>query len=212
MRKRPDATYTLCEIKDAWKAPTSSLPKPLTFSRHHGNRPAPKERRPRTWMISCEQFRELRHSAFLSQRACAEYLGVGLRTVQLWDKGKNRVPWSVVRLLRLVRLGDLGALDGAWAGWTINRNGLWSPSGKKYDPDGMAKWWMVSEQARFFRDAYDRGLFGGVGAVAPAVACEAVPLIEGQTQAEAIRVAVRVILDALPARRLAFDEGRSHEG
>jgi DNA-binding transcriptional regulator YiaG len=170
------------------------------------------KRSPRTWLISCEEFWELRHSAFLSQRACAEYLGVGLRTVQLWDKGKNRVPWPVVRLLRIIRLGDLGALDPTWTGWTINRNGLWSPTGKKYDPDGMAKWWLVSEQARFFRDAYDRGLFGGVGAPAPAVACAAVPLIEGDTQAEAIRVAVRVILDALPPRPLAFLEGKASEG
>jgi hypothetical protein len=124
-----------------------------------------------------------------------------LRTVQLWDKGKNRVPWSVVRLLRLLRLGDLGALDSAWQGWTVNRNGLWSPTGKRYDPDGMNKWWMVSEQARFFRDAYNRGLFGGAGAPAPAVACEAVPLIQDDHSAEAIRVAVRLILDALPSRQ-----------
>lgn len=188
----------------------------LIGSQHHrfscsGSRQVPyhlktpnKGRSPRTWLISCEEFRELRHSAFLTQKRCAEFLGVGLRTVQLWDQGKNRVPWSVVRLLRIVRLGDLGGLDDAWAGWTINRNGLWSPTGKKYDPDGMAKWWMVSEQARFFRDAYDRGLFGGVGAPAPAVACEAVPLIEDDQHREAVNVAVRVILDALPSRVTAL--------
>lgn len=205
MTKPADATYTLCEVEEAPTVPAVRRP----LYRHKKKN---AKRPPKTWLISCEEFRELRHSAFLSQKGCAEFLGVGLRTIQLWDTGKNRVPWSVVRLLRIVRLGDLGGLDASWTGWTINRNGLWSPTGKKYNPDGMSKWWLVSEQARFFRDAYDRGLFGGVGAQAPAVACDAVPLIESDTQADAIRVAVRLILDALPTRRLAFDEGQIDEG
>ncbi|WP_329743443.1 DUF3653 domain-containing protein [Dyella sp. A6] len=33
-----------------------------------------------------------------------------------------------------MRMGDLGALDDAWSGWTLNRNGLWSPEGKRYTP------------------------------------------------------------------------------
>jgi len=74
----------------------------------------------------------------------------------------------VVRLLRLRRLGDLGALEPAWAGWTLNRNGLWSPDGKQHRPDMMTAWWLVSEQARFWRADYDRRTLGGVGAQAPA--------------------------------------------
>ena len=46
-------------------------------------------------------------------------------------------------------------------------------------------------------------MFGGAGAPAPAVACEAVPLIQDHDQGEAVRMAVRVLLDALPTRLLA---------
>jgi hypothetical protein len=123
----------------------------------------------RTWRLSPDGFRALRHSCFLSRQACADFLGVSLRTVRHWDAGRCRVPWAVVRLLRFVRLGDLGALDAAWDGWTLNRNGLWSPDGKRYHQDTMRHWWITSEQARFWREDYDRrNPVGGVGASAPA--------------------------------------------
>jgi hypothetical protein len=38
-------------------------------------------------------------------------LGVSLWTVQHWDAGRCRVPWPVIQLLWLRRLGDVGALD-----------------------------------------------------------------------------------------------------
>jgi hypothetical protein len=141
----PSPIYTLCEIKDG---PT---------------KPA-KRRRVRLWYVSPDEFRELRHSCFLSRKACAEFLGVSLRTVRYWDAGRCRVPWSAVRLLRLTRLGDLGAMHDSWAGWIINRNGLFSPDGKHYPERFMRRWWLTCEQARFFREAYDRETLGGVGA------------------------------------------------
>jgi hypothetical protein len=51
-------------------------------------------------------------------------LGVSLRTVRYWDAGRNRVPWSAVRLLRLRRAGELGGLLDGWDGWTIWRDRL----------------------------------------------------------------------------------------
>lgn len=128
----------------------------------------PRARPRRVWRLSPDGFRELRHSCFLTPQACAKYLGVALRTVQHWDAGRCRVPWAVVRLLRFLRLGDLGALDDAWAGWTVNRNGLWSPDGKRYHQGTMRHWWITCEQARFWREDYDRRTLGGVGASAPA--------------------------------------------
>ena len=47
----------------------------------------PGTRRARPWYISPDGFRELRHSCFLSRKACAEYLGVSLRTVRYWNDG-----------------------------------------------------------------------------------------------------------------------------
>ncbi len=100
--------------------------------RSHGRTPRARPRR--VWRLAPEGFLELRRSCFLSRTACAEYLGVSVRTIRYWDAGRSRVPWSAVRLLRFVRMGDLGALDDAWSGWTLNRNGLWSPEGKRYTP------------------------------------------------------------------------------
>ena len=90
---------------------------------------------------------------------------MSLRTVRHWDAGRNRVPWSVVRLLRILRLGDLGALQGSWEGWIVNRNGLFSPDGRRFDPMLMTRWWLTQEQAGMFRRAYDEGrlLSAGVG-------------------------------------------------
>lgn len=129
----------------------------------------PRARPKRVWRLSPDGFRALRHSCFLSREACAKYLGVSLRTVRYWDAGRCRVPWAVVRLLRFVRLGDLGALDDAWDGWTLNRNGLWAPDGKRYHQGTMRRWWITSEQARWWREDYDRRTLGGVGAPAPAL-------------------------------------------
>jgi len=135
--------------------------------RSHGR--TQRARPQRVWRLSPDGFRALRHSCFMSREACAKYLGVSLRTVRYWDAGRCRVPWAVVRLLRFVRLGDLGALDDAWDGWTLNRNGLWSPDGKRYHQGTMRHWWITSEQARWWREDYDRRTLGGVGAPAPAL-------------------------------------------
>jgi hypothetical protein len=120
-------------------------------------RPRAGSRRPRCrlWLISPEGFRELRHSCLLSQRQAAAYLGVCLRTVRHWDSGRNRVPWSVVRLLRLLRAGELGGLCDEWQGWTINRLGLHAPDGRTFRERDMRLWWMTSEHAALFRARFE---------------------------------------------------------
>jgi hypothetical protein len=149
----------------------------------------------------------LRHSCFLNHKACAEFLGVSVRTVRYWDAGRSRVPWSVVKLLRLYRLGDLGVLHGAWSGWILNRNGLWSPDGKRHDPGMMTAWWLTCEQARWWRQDYDQRAARGVGAPAPArpqavtlqpEAVEAVSLASAVLLVP-IEVAIPANLPALPA-------------
>ena len=109
-------------------------------------------RRPRTWHVSPAGFRELRHACLLSRQACAAFLGVGVRTVYHWEAGRCRIPFSAVRLLRFVRLGDLGALCDDWAGWTLNRLGLHDPAGRTYRLDAMRAWWITCEQAQFWRE------------------------------------------------------------
>ncbi|MHB1059195.1 MAG: DUF3653 domain-containing protein [Rhodanobacter sp.] len=118
----------------------------------------------------------------LNRREAAAYLGVCVRTVRHWDSGRNRVPWSVVRLMRLRRMGDLGALCDEWDGWTINRLGLHAPAGRTYRERDMRQWWLTIEHAHLFREAYDRETLGGVGAQ-PLRARERVTLLPGAGEA-----------------------------
>jgi DNA-binding transcriptional regulator YiaG len=167
-----------------------------------------KRPRARVWRLSPDGFRALRHSCFLSRQACADFLGVSLRTVRYWDAGRCRVPWAVVRLLRFVRLGDLGALDAAWSGWTLNRNGLWSPDGKRFEPAGMRYWWLTSEQARFWRDDYDRRTLGGVGAPAPALTLQP----EAGEAVQPIAAAPALPIKAAPPPNPLFREATEKAG
>ena len=91
---------------------------------------------------------------------------MSLRTVAYWEAGRCRVPWSVVRLLRILRLGDLGALSRDWSGWSLHDGRLHSPEGRAFTPQESAWWALLVAQARAFMDGRTR--LGGVGAAAPA--------------------------------------------
>lgn len=95
-------------------------------------------------------------ACLLNRKACADYLGVSLRTVRYWDAGRHRVPWAVVRLLRLLRCGDLGGVDDAWEGFRLFHGVLYTPDGRGFSVDALRSWWLMVEQARFWRQDYDR--------------------------------------------------------
>lgn len=118
--------------------------------RRRRSRSAPRRR---VWYVSPEGFRELRRSCLLSRTACAGVLGCSVSAVRAWDRGRNRVPWSAVKLLRLLRLGDLGTLRREWHGWTLNRNGIVSPEGVAYSRGDLGWWSLTCRQAEAFRQA-----------------------------------------------------------
>jgi len=123
-------------------------------------RPVRKKPRRRLWHVSPDGFRELRRSLFLSQQAVADALGVCLRTVRYWDTGRNRVPWSAVRLLRLLRGGDLGELSPVWTGWRIVGDALVTPAGVPFQASQFTWWALTCLRARSwqrqFREAAPR--------------------------------------------------------
>lgn len=121
-----------------------------------GSKKAPRKRRPKTrrtqrlWYVSPDGFRELRLSCLLTQRACADLLGVCLRTVRHWDAGRNRVPWSAVRLLRILRAGELPA--SGFDGWRVQGGGrLVSPEGRVFLASDMAWWSLTCQMAQDWR-------------------------------------------------------------
>ncbi len=61
-----------------------------------------------------------------------------------------------MRLLRLLRAGELGGLLDGWDGWTIFRDCLVSPDGRAYRERDMRHLWLTLTQAALFREAYDR--------------------------------------------------------
>jgi len=112
--------------------------------------------RRRVWHVSPEGFRDLRYSCLLSVKACAELLGCSVSSVKAWDRGVSRVPWSVVKLLRLFRLGDLGALRPEWRGFSMGRDGLISTEGYTYSLGDLRWWSLTCRQAESWRQDRDR--------------------------------------------------------
>ena len=91
-----------------------------------------------------------------------------MRTIRHWDAGRCRVPWSAVRLLRLLRAGELGGLLDGWDGWTLFRDRLVSPDGRAYRERDMRQLWLTLTQAALFREGYDRATGHAGGAAASA--------------------------------------------
>ncbi len=95
-------------------------------------------------------------SLFLSREACAGELGVSVRTIRHWDTGRNRVPWSAIRLLRLMRGGDLEQLSPDWRGYVLRGDTIWTPEGHSLK-SGEAAWWsLLVRRARAFDTLHAR--------------------------------------------------------
>lgn len=132
-------------------------------------------------------------SLCLSQQACAHLLGVCRRTVRYWDRGRSRVPWSAVRLLRVLRAGELPATG--WEGWRVLDGGrLVTPAGVVFCAHEFSWWALTCLQARSWQRAYDRSLSGRPSAAEGLPAAE--PVIDGGALASALRPAEPL----LPAR------------
>lgn len=74
-----------------------------------------------------------------------------MRTVRAWDRGRTRVPWAVVRLLRLLRCGELEGISKPWAGWLLRGDRLISPEGREFRAHQMAYWGNTVAMAGFWR-------------------------------------------------------------
>jgi hypothetical protein len=93
-------------------------------------------------------------SLALGQQACADLLGVSRRTVRYWDAGRSRVPWSAVRLLRILRAGELPS--DHWPGWRVQGDQLITPAGVAFRSGEFTWWALTCLQARSWQRSFDR--------------------------------------------------------
>ena len=112
-------------------------------------------------------------SLCLGQQACADLLGVSRRTVRYWDRGRSRVPWSAVRLLRVLRGGELPA--PGWDGWTVRPGVLVTPAGVEFRASDFTWWALTCLQARSWQRAFDRQFRPSAGDSLPG----ALPVVDG---------------------------------
>lgn len=88
----------------------------------------------------------------LSQSEAAAVLGVTAKTVQNWEQGVSRVPYSAFKLLRILRGYELP--DKAWEGWTVRGDKLNAPNGRQFDVQSLAHLEQVFAMSRLWQQAY----------------------------------------------------------
>jgi transcriptional regulator with XRE-family HTH domain len=97
--------------------------------------------------VSYERFRETRQLAGLSRQQAAALLFVSLRTVQLWESGRVRIPYAAFRLLRVCTGYELPG--SSWRGWKLSGDVLVSPEGKNFsacDLNALALTFAIARQ------------------------------------------------------------------
>lgn len=82
----------------------------------------------------------------MSRDEVADFLGVSLRTVGHWERGRSRVPYAAFKLLRVFGGGDL--VDPAWCEWKLVRGRLYTPEGHAIDPHDASWLSLLVRRAR----------------------------------------------------------------
>jgi transcriptional regulator with XRE-family HTH domain len=79
----------------------------------------------------------------------AKLLRVSERTVQYWESGRVRVPYSAYKLMRLLRGYELPG--AAWRGYRLTGDTLWSPEGLAFKAADHRWWSLTCRMADQFR-------------------------------------------------------------
>lgn len=102
--------------------------------------------------IEPQDFRDLRRQAGLTRLEAAKALDVTVRTVQNWETGGARIPWMAHRMLRILRGYALPGVS--WEGWTIDRDTLYAPNGRRFTAGELQHIEQVFSMARLWQKSY----------------------------------------------------------
>ncbi|OIQ98565.1 phage protein [mine drainage metagenome] len=104
--------------------------------------------------IDPEDFYLMRHRAFLNIQQTSELLDVTQKTVQNWEKGRTRIPYTAYRVLK-IKVGYVFD-DNYFDEWFVRGDTLWSPEGRGFKPHElryisnyfwMARRWLAERKA-----------------------------------------------------------------
>ena len=108
--------------------------------------------RARCAYVDRERFYVERRTAGLTQQEAAAYLGVSLRTLRNWERGKYSIPYPAFKLLRM-RAGGIVHAPG-WEDWRFDRQGaLCSPDGRSFKAWELDQIKLVFSMARRFQES-----------------------------------------------------------
>lgn len=89
---------------------------------------------------------------------CAKNFHVTERTLHNWETGKNDIPYTAYRLLRL--LNGMELPGESWAGWYFAGGTLYTPEGYPLTGKDGSWWSLLVRQAAMFRELTARGAEG----------------------------------------------------
>lgn len=128
--------------------------------------------------INPDSFRETRLRSRLRICEVAQLLHVSRKTVENWERGITRIPYSAFKLLRISTGYELPGIG--WKGWSIRGDTLWSPDDRSFNSGDLGYLSLTFAMARIWRQEYERRRAYRVGlreqctalaVLAPHVAC-----------------------------------------
>lgn len=108
----------------------------------------------RTRTVAASRFREVRQNCCLSVPEAAKLFRVTVRTLQNWESGRVRIPYTAFKLMRILRGQELA--HPAWRGFSVVGDTLWTPEGHGFRPDHMVWWSLTCRMADAFRSLVAR--------------------------------------------------------
>ncbi len=117
--------------------------------------------------IAPSDFHLMRRRAFLTTEEAAKLLDVTHKTLQNWEKGRVRIPYTAYRVLK-IKVGYLFN-DDHFKDWFVRGDTLWSPEGTGFKPHELryiSNYFWMARQWLKERAAMPKGI---VAANAPTV-------------------------------------------